>query len=987
MSCKSYKSKTPMVDEYFDIYNEKVKEYGEKTCVLIMNGSFYENFSIDNDVEKIGNTYELSKLLNMVYANKKGNLKENNRSYPNFIGFNTGVLQKYLPILLENDYTVVIVDQLESSQNKKGKLIKRGVTAVYSKCLQPLNFDNESTNYYNLVHITIKIEPSKKSSNKRNAILIQELNISVVCVNNFTNNIQLTERKIVFIPGKIENCLNDLDNLLYKYFAKELHVNILCEEGNHSNDTQEIYKYFNNNYENLKFKILNNFDGLKDYFSVNYQNEYFKKVYKHINFGLIQPIQYFHLEKHELSIFNFMLTLDYIGKHDHKYITNLSIPHIINDDDYLLLELNTYSQLNINAVFEIIDYTKTSIGKRYLKSLLCKPMKISHEINTMYNLTDELECVAINNSERYNKCDKLLTSITDFEKLHRKMALDMLHPYEFEKLHTSYTTIITIVNSLKGLFNDILPNDKVMSDLNKYIEKYTNTFNLEKMKCYNLNTTQNEISNYFHKGVINELDIIQKQIEDIELKIEEQRLNYNSKFDSSKNDKNDFIKLNYTDMEGYSFTCTNIRYQTLLQKLKSDNDDSYLQFKIKQTNNVVKFYTNDLIKLSNNLINNRELLNNKINVHYLNIMRNYYNEYYSIFNILKEFIEKLDIINSNYICKTKNNYTRPIIKEQESSFLEAIGLRHPIVEKLSESTYVTNDIVLNETSSGMLLYGLNSCGKSTTLRAIGVCVILAQAGLFVPCQSFTYSPFHTLISQVDSNDDMNKGVSSFINECIGIKKILQCSGKYTLCIADELTKGTEQNSGTSILASIILELLKNETKFFFTSHLHDVPNIPEIQKQHQLQICHLSVNIQNDNIIFERKIKPGSGPTLYGLEVCSNILKDYGDFVDTAFKIRNQLTKNNTQILSNKKSRYNKKKILDNCQICNSQNNLETHHIEFQSNADEKGFIKNKQFHKNEIFNLVCLCKSCHDKITFGKIQCTGYKNSTNGTFLDWNII
>jgi CTP:phosphocholine cytidylyltransferase-like protein len=55
-------------------------------------------------------------------------------------------------------------------------------------------------------------------------------------------------------------------------------------------------------------------------------------------------------------------------------------------------------------------------------------------------------------------------------------------------------------------------------------------------------------------------------------------------------------------------------------------------------------------------------------------MRNYYNEYYSIFNILKEFIEKLDIINSNYICKTKNNYTRPIIKEQESSFLEALGL-------------------------------------------------------------------------------------------------------------------------------------------------------------------------------------------------------------------------------------------------------------------------------------------------------------------------
>jgi len=990
MSYMSYKSKTPMIDEYFDIYNEKVKEYGEKTCVLMMNGSFYENFSIDNEIEKIGNTYELSKLLNMVYANKKGNLKENNRSYPNFIGFNTGVLQKYLPILLENDYTVVIVDQLESSQNKKGKLIKRGITAIYSKCLQPLNFDNESTNYYNLVYITIQIEPSKKSSTKRNAILIQQLNISVVCVNNFTNNIQLTERKITFLPGKIENCLNDLDNLLYKYFAKEIHVNILDNESANANNSHDIYKYFNNNYENLKFKILNESE-YKDYFVENYQNEYLKKVYKHVNFGLVQPVQYFHLEKYTLSIFNFMLVLDYISKHDHKYITNLSIPQIINDTDYLLLELNTYSQLNIDAVFDIINYTKTSIGKRYLKSLLCKPMKNPLDINMMYNLTDELEHFSLQNGDIYNKCDKLLTSITDFEKLHRKMALDMLHPYEFEKLHTSYNTIITITQLLKSkqtYLNNILPNDDIMVQLHKYIEMYTKTFDLDKMKCYNLNTTQNEISNYFHKGVIHELDIIQKQIEDFEIQIEEQRLNYNSKFDSSKNDKNEFIKLNYSDMEGYSFICTNIRYQTLLQKMKTEKDESYTQFKIKQTNNVVKFYTNELVKLSNNLVNNRELLNNKINLHYLNTMKGYYNDNHYIFNQLKIFIEKLDVINSNYICKVKNNYTRPIIRDNDSdnndSFLEAVEIRHPIVEKLAESTYITNDITLNKSSSGMLLYGLNSCGKSTTLRAIGVCVILAQAGLFVPCKSFTYSPFHTLISQVDSHDDMNKGVSSFINECIGIKKILQCSGKNTLCIADELTKGTEQNSGTSILASIIIELIKNNTKFFFTSHLHDVPNIPDIKQQHQLQICHLSVNIQNDNIIFERKIKPGSGPTLYGLEVCSNILKDYDQFVDTAFKIRNQLTNNNTKILSNKKSRYNKKKILDNCQICNSQNNLETHHIEFQSNCDEKGFVKNKHFHKNELFNLVCLCKICHDKITFGKIICTGYKDSLNGTYLDW---
>ena len=980
-----------MIDEYFNIYNEKVKEYGEKTCVLMMVGSFYEIYSIDNEQEKIGNTYELSKLLNMIYANKKGNLKENNRSYPNFIGFNTGVLQKYLPILLENDYTVVIVDQLESSDNKKGKLVKRGVTAVYSKCLQPLNFDNETTNNYNLVHITIQIDPIKKTSTKRNASFIQNMQLSLVCINNFTNTIQITERKFSFLPNKIENCLNDFDNLMYKYFAKEIHVNLIDTDEN--TYCSEIKHYFDTNYENLKFNLIDK-QEYKDYFCIQYQNEYLKKVYSHIKFGLLQPIHYFNLEHYPLSIFNFMITLDFIGKHDHKYITNLNVPTIINDNNYLLLELNTYSQLSINSVCDIIDYTKTSIGKRYLKSLLCKPFKDVEQIHNMYNLTDEIEF--LHTTDYYQKFTSLLNGIVDFEKLHRKMALEMLHPYEFEKLDNTYHIILELISLLKqnNTVLSILPNDDMIDQLNDYLNAYSRLFILDKMKCYNLNTSQNEISNYFHDGVIQELDTIQNQITKIEKQMEEQRCIYNSKFDiGKKNETCDFVKLTYTDMDGYSFTCTKIRYQTLLQKMKNEKDDSYTRFKMKQNNNVVKFSSDELVKLSHHLISNRELLNKKINIHYLNTLKQFYEQYHQLFNHLKLFIEKLDLIHSNYTCKIKNNYTRPCVQTSNVSFVEAIEIRHPIIEKLTLANYVTNDILLNSGSpyltndtgtSGMLLYGLNSCGKSTILRAIGVCVILAQAGLFVPCKSFKFSPFHTIISQVDSHDDMNKGVSSFINECIGIKKILQCSGKNTLCIADELTKGTEQNSGTSILASIILKLIENNTKFFFTSHLHTVPTIKEIKEQSTLQICHLSVDIKDNNIIFERKIKPDSGPTLYGLEVCSNILKDFPSFIDTAFKIRNQITNNKTKILSTKKSKYNSKKILDNCQICNSKEHLETHHIEFQSNCDEKGFVKDKHFHKNDVFNLACLCKECHDKITYNKIICHGYKDSINGRFLDW---
>ena len=78
----------------------------------------------------------------------------------------------------------------------------------------------------------------------------------------------------------------------------------------------------------------------------------------------------------------------------------------------------------------------------------------------------------------------------------------------------------------------------------------------------------------------------------------------------------------------------------------------------------------------------------------------------------------------------------------------------------------------------MLLYALNSAGKSSMLRSIGINLILAQAGLYTSCQSLEFSPFSTIVSQIDFCDDFNH--SSFIMEMIGLKKILDCRGKNTL---------------------------------------------------------------------------------------------------------------------------------------------------------------------------------------------------------------
>lgn len=970
-----------MIKEYFDIYKEKVKEYGDKTCVLYENGAFYEIYQIDNEHEKVGNASILAKVLNdMKYTSKViGKISVN------FVGFNTSCLDKFLPLLLSANYTVILVNQLEDANNRTAKgNLKRGITKIYSPGLQPLDYQSG-----NLVHIILKID-NIKTSNKKNARIIHQINTSVCCVKNEYNELELSENiyhSNINDNNSLNLCLEELERIIYRYFARELQIHIkLPEENEEFWGLSTIENFFNNNYENVMIKYISD-DTFNTYSKLDFQNTFFKEVYSHVNFGLIQPIEYMNLNKYGLSIINLMYTIEFIGRHDSSYLQYLNLPKIIHENSNLILELNTVSQLNIvskntsykskpESVFDVINYTKTSIGKRHLLTILCKPFKDHNTINWRYYITEELGKI-------HAKLEPLLNNIYDFEKLHRKMGLELLHPFEFTKLDSTYKIINDIHTLIKNNCNlqDLLLSDEELTKLNDYIHNYTYKFNLDKMKNIDLNTNKDEIINYFNNGIIVELDEIEQKIIQMETERENLRLFYDEKINTNKS--TEMIKLMYTENEGYSFLCTKIRYQLLIQKLKDEHIDC--NFKIKQTNNTTKFYPEKLIKLSNELLNYRDLLHKKIKIHYLNTLKEYYSLYNSIFDKLKIFIETIDVCQSNYKCSNLYKYSKPTLINTHESFIKAKELRHPIIERLGK-LYVPNDITLNKHTNGMLLYGLNSAGKSSLLRAIGINVILAQCGLYVPCKEFEFSPFDTIISQVDLTDNLFSGKSSFITEMMGLKKILKCSSDRTLVLCDEMCKGTETNSSVSLVTATILKLLTDNCKFLMTSHLHDIPKLDSIKSNSKIKICHLSVNIRNgQDIIFERRIQDGSGSELYGLEVAKTLL-DNPDLIDVAFDIRNSLI-NSSNIVSHKKSVYNRKKVIKKCEICNSTKNLETDHIIPQCQADSEGYLMDKHYHKNEEFNLAILCKQCHLKKTHGKIIIHGYKESLNGRFLDYENV
>ena len=121
-----------------------------------------------------------------------------------------------------------------------------------------------------------------------------------------------------------------------------------------------------------------------------------------------------------------------------------------------------------------------------------------------------------------------------------------------------------------------------------------------------------------------------------------------------------------------------------------------------------------------------------------------YNKYHSSLKKFYIFLSEVDGYCSGAKVSIQNGYYRPEIIDSEKSFMDVKDIRHPIVEKIHTSTeYITNDIHLGKEGEkdGILLFGTNACGKSTIMKAVGLNIIMAQAGLFVAASSFKYKPF------------------------------------------------------------------------------------------------------------------------------------------------------------------------------------------------------------------------------------------------------
>ena len=228
-------------------------------------------------------------------------------------------------------------------------------------------------------------------------------------------------------------------------------------------------------------------------------------------------------------------------------------------------------------------------------------------------------------------------------------------------------------------------------------------------------------------------------------------------------------------------------------------------------------------------------------------------------------VAELDVWSGLADLAHRDAYVRPEVTAGFTIELEAS--RHPVVERMmAREAFIPNDVRLDEGGRVILLTGPNMAGKSTLLRQVGLCVLLAQVGSFVPARRAVIGVVDRLFTRVGASDNLVRGQSTFMVEMSETSAILHGATARSLVLLDEIGRGTSTYDGVAI-AWAVTEHLHNVVgcKTIFATHYHELTQLTE-ELAHARNF-NVAVREAGDEIVFLHRLEPGGADRSYGIHV------------------------------------------------------------------------------------------------------------------------
>ena len=782
---------TPMMKQYFEI-----KEKYPDAILFYRLGDFYEMFF--DDAKKAVKELDLTLTARNCGDGEKAPM----------CGVPFHSADGYIAKLVERGYKVAICEQTEDPETAKG-LVSRDVIRVITKgsIIENTMLDEGKNNYLTSLYY----------ENLTAGICFADVSTGTLNLTTFEG--KKLENKIinelgVFSPSEIILNRSCAENSLISNFINK-RIEAACEIPDddffsYDNCLKECISHFGEE----KLRETSVLDNTAAIITVGSAIRYLKEVQKN-NVESIVDINFYSE--------NQFMKIDFSTKR------NLEIVETMRNRD------------KKGTLLWVLDKTKTSMGKRLLRSWLEKPLTSYAQISKRQNAVEDF----FNNSIIRSELSQSLSYIYDIERLITRIVYESANAKELNSLKQTIENLPVI----KGLLSKM--NSSYLKKLNDEIDLLDDIYNLIDASIDSEAPFSLREGGIIRDGFNAELDELRD--------IEKNGKKYIADIENREKEKTGIPKLRigYNRVFGYYIEVTN-SYKSLVP-------ETYIR---KQTlTNCERFITQELKELESKVLGAQE---RSVKLEYeifTQVRKKIANEYNRI-SLTASAIAATDVLCSLAVVAVENNYVCPNMCD--NTVIEIIEGRHPVVEKVLGSTpFVPNDTYMDcDDNRCSIITGPNMAGKSTYMRQVALICLMAQIGSFVPAKVANLSIIDSIFTRVGASDDLASGQSTFMVEMSEVSSILKSAGKRSLVILDEVGRGTSTFDGMSI-ARAVLEYIANKKKIgaktLFSTHYHELTELEGVVDG--VKNYNISVKKRGDTITFLRRIVRGKADGSYGIEV------------------------------------------------------------------------------------------------------------------------
>ena len=968
--------KQSIYDTYFQITQESQTAYGPKTILFYQVGAFFEMYGVQDPKTKEIKRSQVENFTQIAQLNVSDKEIETPEGTVVMAGFRDYSLDKYLKLTTQAGYTAVVYIQNASNP----KAIIRELYGVYSPGTY-LSFETESSQQ--LSNNTVCVSLSTFTNiHKQKYILC-----GIASAHIFTGESTLYEYQTPFLMNP--TTFDELERSICLLNPSEAIVLSSLSE----KETQQAIQYTGLTQTKLHILYTETEPNIQRRTIIeNCHKQIYIQHQLNTTFGADSYEVCQEFSAYPTATQSLCYLLHFLQERNPDLIKKMTPPKFLNSTHRVRLANHTLQQLNIvddqsqdgkqsgrlSSVSNFINRASTPMGRRAFQRQLTNPTSDTEWLEREYQA---IESFMTTPQTTFAELRRELRTVKDLEKICRQTVVQKVYPSTIYHLFESMKTISKWMghfesNTYLGKTTDTAPFFQFLSET-LFIDR-----------CKGVDSITSFQENLFQKGFHENLDRVTAEYHEYQTLFDTIHRTLNQ---YSNNKGEEYVKIHETEKSGVSLQITKKRGEVLRNSLPTTiqfGPSLAIQGKdirfTKASGTAEEIEFPQLTTLLRNLQTTKERWTAAIAQAFAQLLRTLEQNWYDPLETWIQWTIRLDILQTKTHIALKYNYCRPILVKSTQSNFTARGLRHPLIEHLqTNETYVANDLALATPESeydGALVFGTNAVGKTSLIRAVGIAVLLAQSGCFVPCSSFVYTPYTAIFTRILGNDNLFKGLSTFAVEMSELRVILQSADENSLVLGDELCSGTEMESALSLFSAGLVELSKKQSTYLFATHFHEITSYDEIRAIDRLGLKHMSVRYDPSTqiLLYDRLLKDGQGSRMYGLEVCRSLYMDQG-FLDRAYQFRNKYFPEQRGELENSTSVYNAKKVRGKCEMCHKEMSSETHHLSPQRDADERGFIGT--IHKNHPGNLAAVCESCHDRI-HGENKTFVKKKTTKGYML-----